>query len=129
VPGLLAAMDVAVAPSPAMPNFYFSPLKIFEYMAAGLPVVASDVGQIAEVIKHERTGLLCPPDDPAALAAALERLRCRPRLRARLSRNARAAVLRHHTWDHTVDRILRLATPKRRAPGQVTVAPPSEVCA
>src|SRR5262249_36909852 len=44
VPGLLASMDVAVAPYPPLENFYFSPLKVYEYMAAGLPVVASRIG-------------------------------------------------------------------------------------
>ncbi len=44
VAGLLAAMDVAVAPYPNLPQFYFSPLKVYEYMAGGLPVVASRIG-------------------------------------------------------------------------------------
>lgn len=109
IPALLTSMDVAVAPAPAIENFYFSPLKIFEYMAAGLPVVASDLGQIAEVIQDGENGLLCPPDDPAALASALDRLRSGATLRVRLGAAARAAVLRSHTWDQTVERILQIA--------------------
>jgi len=109
IPGLLASMDVAVAPAPALPNFYFSPLKIFEYMAAGLPIVASDVGQISELIRDGENGVLCRADDPAALASALDRVRRDPALGARLGRAARATVLRSHTWDATVDRILRIA--------------------
>ena len=63
VPGLLASMDVAVAPYPMLPDFYFSPLKVFEYMAAGLPVVASRIGQLATLIEDGVNGLLCTPDD------------------------------------------------------------------
>src|SRR6266478_1027903 len=92
VPGLLASMDAAVAPYPDLADFYFSPLKVYEYMAAGLPVVASRVGQLAQLIRHEDNGLLYPPSDTAALAAALERLRREPALRQRLGRAARELV-------------------------------------
>src|SRR5207247_157692 len=50
IPHYLAAMDVAVAPHAASNHFYFSPIKIFEYLAAGCPVVASAIGQIAELL-------------------------------------------------------------------------------
>ncbi|PYT66400.1 MAG: hypothetical protein DMG39_26850 [Acidobacteria bacterium] len=52
----LAAVDVALAPYPALETFYFSPLKLFEYMAAGLAVVASSAGQIPQLI-HHRVGV------------------------------------------------------------------------
>ncbi|MDQ3697701.1 MAG: glycosyltransferase family 4 protein [Gemmatimonadota bacterium] len=109
VPALLASMHVACAPYPHSTGFYFSPLKVLEYMAAGLPVVASRVGQLARLVVHERTGLLCPAGDAAALATALERLRHDPALRARLGRAARAAVTRGHTWDAVVRRVIALA--------------------
>jgi glycosyltransferase involved in cell wall biosynthesis len=109
VPALLACMDVGVAPYPLLPGFYFSPLKVYEYMAAGLPVVASRIGQLAELIDHEVNGLLCPPGDAAALAGALERLRRRSRWRQRLGQAARATVLRKHTWDEVARRIVGLA--------------------
>lgn len=109
VPGWLASMDVGVAPYPSMEHFYFSPLKVFEYMAAGLPVVASRLGQLAELIEDGVTGILCPPGDAAALAEALDRLRRDPELRRRLGRAARQSVLREHTWDAVARRVLRLA--------------------
>ncbi len=109
VPGWLASMDVAVAPYPKLLHFYFSPLKVFEYMATGRPVVASRIGQLARLIEDEVTGLLCPAGDPAALAAALDRLRREPELRARLGQAARASVLRDHTWHMIAQRILHLA--------------------
>lgn len=109
VPGLLASMDAAVAPYAPQAWFYFSPLKLYEYMAAGLPVVASRVGQIAETIRHGETGLLCPAGDAAQVARALVRLAADPGLRARLGAQARRHVLADHTWGAVAERILGLA--------------------
>jgi glycosyltransferase involved in cell wall biosynthesis len=109
VPRLLAGADAAVAPYPRLGRFYFSPLKVYEYMAAGLPVVASRVGQLVGVIRHGHNGLLCPPGDAAALAGALGELGADPGLRLRLGAAARDAVLREHTWAAVARRILRLA--------------------
>jgi glycosyltransferase involved in cell wall biosynthesis len=106
VPAWLASMDVAVAPDPDLDHFYFFPLKVHEYMASGVPVVASRIGQITNLIEHDVTGLLYSPGNPAALVAALERLRAEPDLRLRLGRAARATVMRHHTWDAVARRIL-----------------------
>src|SRR5207249_3778339 len=110
VPGLLTSMDAAVAPYPDSKRFYFSPLKVYEYMAAGRAVVASRVGQLEAVIQHEINGLLCSPADPGALATALSRLRREPELRDRLGRAARATVLQGHTWDAVAAKVLALAT-------------------
>jgi glycosyltransferase involved in cell wall biosynthesis len=109
VPQLLARMDVAVAPYPPQPAFYFSPLKVVEAMAAGLPVVASRVGQIQELVADGRTGRLVPPGDAAALAAALAELAARPERRAELGAAARRTVLATRTWDAVVARVLELA--------------------
>lgn len=109
VPGLLASMDTAVAPYPPLANFYFSPLKVFEYMASGLPTVASRLGQLQTVIQDGINGLLCPPGDPRALEQALERLLNDPPLRSRLGREARASVLARHTWEIVARRILDVA--------------------
>jgi glycosyltransferase involved in cell wall biosynthesis len=109
VPTLLAAMDVAVAPYPNLDECYFSPLKLFEYMAAGVPVVASRIGQIPEVIDDGVNGLLCPPGDASALAASLYVLRSDPAARKRLAENAREQVLRRHTWEAGARRICALA--------------------
>jgi glycosyltransferase involved in cell wall biosynthesis len=106
---LLAGVDAAVAPYPKLGRFYFSPLKVYEYMAAGAAVVASRVGQLVELIEHGVNGLLCPPGDAGALAAALEELKEDPGLGERLSGEARATVLRGHTWEAVAERILRLA--------------------
>lgn len=109
VPGWLARMDIAVAPYAGDQPFYFSPLKIYEYMAAGLPVVASRVGDLARVVRHGRTGLLCPPGDPAALADALAELAGDPQAARRMGQAGRGIVLRDHTWPGVAARVLRLA--------------------
>lgn len=67
---LLAAFDVAVCCS----DFEGGPLSVMEYMGAELPIVATDVGGLPELIADEGTGLLVPPRDPKALAAAVQRL-------------------------------------------------------
>jgi glycosyltransferase involved in cell wall biosynthesis len=105
VPGWLARMDVAVAPYRGGDPFYFSPLKIYEYMASGLPVVASDVGDLADVVRHGETGLVCPPDDPAALAVALAQLAGDPTVARRMGRVGRAKVLERHTWAGVAARV------------------------
>ncbi|MBU6411079.1 MAG: glycosyltransferase family 4 protein [Verrucomicrobiota bacterium] len=109
VPAWLASSDVAVAPYPRLANFYFSPLKVYEYMAAARAVVASRLGQLGNLIESGVNGLLVPPGDAAALAAALDQLRTDPGLRRRLGQAARATVLRDHTWDAVVRCILGLA--------------------
>lgn len=106
---MLTSMDVAVAPYPALDDFYFSPLKIFEYMAAGRAIVASAIGQIGDLITDGITGLLYPPGDTAALSAALQRLADDPVLRVQLGKAARQAVVQNHTWDGVAGRILKIA--------------------
>jgi glycosyltransferase involved in cell wall biosynthesis len=112
VPAWLASMDAAVAPYPALANFYFSPLKVYEYMAARVPVVASRIGQLVKLITPEVNGLLVPPGDAAALAAALERLLRDRALGRRLGKAGRAAILAGHTWDQVAQKILQHADEK-----------------
>lgn len=109
IPGLLASMDVAVAPYPALEPFYFSPLKVMEYLAAGRAVVASRIGQLPELLDGGRCGLLVAPGDAGELAQALDDLACDPCWRARLGQAARQRALRHLTWDAVAGRVLALA--------------------
>ncbi len=109
IPGLLAAMDVAVAPYPPLAGFYFSPLKVYEYMAAGRAVVASGIGQLSQLIRHGENGLLCQPGNAAELAGQLAQLHGDAQARARLGVAARKTALDNYTWDHVAGRILMLA--------------------
>lgn len=106
LPALLAAMDVAVVLAQRGEPFHYSPLKVAEYLAAGLPVVAPGIGQLAERLGHGVDALLVPPHDPDALGAALRRLRDDPEDRARLGKAARVAAEAEWSWDHQVRRVL-----------------------
>jgi starch synthase len=103
MPASLGACDIGVAPfdigrhGPLSLGFYWSPLKIFEYMAAGLPVVAPAAERIPALVGHEREGLLYAPSERGALAAALERLGDQA-LRQQLGAGARARAVRDYSW-------------------------------
>lgn len=105
VPPYLAATDVAVAPYPALQDFYFSPLKLFEYMATGRAVVASRAGQVAEVVTDGVTGLLFEPGNVADLVGCIRSLRDNPTLRRELGRNASAACAKR-TWTHNGTKVI-----------------------
>jgi glycosyltransferase involved in cell wall biosynthesis len=83
-----------------------SPLKLFEYMAWGKPILCSDLPVLREVIEDRRNGLLLPPDDPAKWVAALNRLVANPAEGERLGKNARSDFLTRHTWRQRADRVL-----------------------
>ena len=98
VPGWLACADVAVAPYPRLDSFYFSPLKVVEYQAAGLPVVASRCGQLDRLILDGDTGRLVPPGDAESLAVALADLHRDPALRRRMGARGRRRAFRCSGW-------------------------------
>ncbi|MFN7915353.1 MAG: glycosyltransferase family 4 protein [Vicinamibacterales bacterium] len=102
VPAELAQVDCAVAPYPRLDDFYFSPLKVFEYMAAGRPIVASRIGQIESVLEDGETALLVEPGNPAALADAIHALRTDPATATRLATTARGRAFERHGWTHTL---------------------------
>jgi glycosyltransferase involved in cell wall biosynthesis len=106
VPTLLGIADVAVAPYPELRSeLWFSPLKLFEYMAASRAIVASNVGQIAEVIEDGYSGLLVKPGQVHALGLAVIRLLRDRDLRTRLGQNARKDVLQKYSWRCHAERL------------------------
>ena len=107
----LETLDVAVAPYPALENFYYSPLKLFEYMAAGRAVVASGAGQIPQIIRHRANGLLYEPDDQAGLLNCLCELQSDRALREELGRNARKTA-EGFTWERNASRVIEWVRPK-----------------
>ena len=109
MPAHLAACDILVSPHGRQADgreFFGSPTKLYEYMAAGRPIVASRIGQIAEVLEDEVTALLVPADDPTALAEAIVRLVDDVCLRERLGRGARQSAEQRHTWRQNAARLL-----------------------
>jgi len=107
VPDVLAQASVALLPLPDEPvaRLFTSPLKLFDYMAAGVPIVASDLPALREVLRHEENALLARPDDPDAFAAAVRRILAEPSLAARLGAQAQADVHRY-SWDARAESLL-----------------------
>jgi glycosyltransferase involved in cell wall biosynthesis len=104
VPELLAAADLVVLPS----LFEGLPVSVLEAMAAERAVIATAIGGTDEAITTEVTGLLVPPRDPSALAAAIRRLQADPGLARRLAVAARARVERSFSADATAGEIMRI---------------------
>ena len=105
---MLGTIDIAVAPYPDLDNFYFSALKIFEYMAAGKAIVASRIGQISEILENGKTALLVAPGNIDELKTALAELIKRPELRSRIAENAREEAVKNHSWTKRVTQILSI---------------------
>jgi glycosyltransferase involved in cell wall biosynthesis len=112
VPGLLSTAAIGLATYASDAPEYFSPLKLFEYLAAGLAVVAGSIAGVREVVGAEHA-VLVPPGDPAALAAAVSELAADEAKRARLGAAGRELVAARHTWDRRARRILELVEPAR----------------
>jgi glycosyltransferase involved in cell wall biosynthesis len=83
-----------------------SPLKAFEYMAAGKPIIASDLSILREILEHEHNALLCLPDSVLAWQNAIERLRNDQKLRDRLGRNAYNDFMANHTWKKRAKKVI-----------------------
>lgn len=103
---LLADVDIGVIPST---NPWGSPMKLFEYMGMGVPVVAPDLDVITSIMRDGVHGRIFPLDDFAAMERALEELIRDPELRWKLGENARAHVLANHTWDQVAKNIMSVA--------------------
>jgi glycosyltransferase involved in cell wall biosynthesis len=103
----LTDASVAVVPLPdnLMARTFTSPLKLFEYMAAGVPIVASDLASIREVLTHGEDAILVPPSDPPALARGIRMVLDDSALAERLRRAAFDKV-RNYTWERRAERII-----------------------
>jgi glycosyltransferase involved in cell wall biosynthesis len=88
---------------------WMSPLKLFEYMAAGKPIVCSDLPVLREIMEDGRNCLMVPPGDLGAWADALSRLQSDPALACRLARAARSDFEQRFSWQRRADRILKFA--------------------
>lgn len=112
MPAYLKAMDVAVAPFEHLDDFYFSPLKVTEYMASGLPVVASRQGDLPQLLGD--SGMLVKPGDHKALGDALLVLARDPNLRQRLGKagQIRARAMSWASVARRVEGVLAAGDPR-----------------
>jgi glycosyltransferase involved in cell wall biosynthesis len=100
IPELLAFADVVVSPSPAhLAGQVGAPMKIFEYMAAGKAIVATNQAQFSAIIRDGHNGLLVTPGDVDAFTNAILTLLGDQFLREQLGKNARKQALERHSWD------------------------------
>jgi glycosyltransferase involved in cell wall biosynthesis len=104
----VGALDVAVLPYGADGD-YFSPLKLFEYLAAERPVVAAAVGDIGHCVRNGETGLTYTPGDPTSLAEAISALLRDHPWAGTLARKGRDHVRAYHTWEGNAREVVRLA--------------------
>jgi glycosyltransferase involved in cell wall biosynthesis len=125
VPGWLAAPDVAALPAPAgasggaarAKDHYAgatSPMKLFEYMAAGLPIVAADLPGVRDVLEDGTSTRLVPPEDPGALGHALAAALADPDASRAQGDEARAQA-QGHSWEARAERALAFALTGRAA--------------
>lgn len=109
VPKYLSICDILIAPH--IPNkdgspFFGSPTKLFEYMAMGKAIVASNLGQICRILKNNETALLIEPGDVNELVKAMKTLIDNEALRIYLGNNARNTVVQKYTWDINVANVI-----------------------
>lgn len=119
---LLADADIGVAPYCDWPEF--SGLKLFDYKAAGLAIVASGRDGQPATLRHGKTGWVVPPCSEEALAEAIARLAKNGSLRRQIGRAARAEAEHSHRWEHTVRRLeeIMLDVVAVHAPGRDTTS-------
>jgi glycosyltransferase involved in cell wall biosynthesis len=110
VPYWIRAADVAVMPFPAHQHYarYMSPMKLFEYMAAGAPIVATDLPAVRDVLEHDRNAWLVPPDDVEGLGRGIGELLLDAELARRLATQARRDV-EPYDWTMRAHRLLAFA--------------------
>ena len=105
IPEYIAAMDIGLAPYGYEEPFYASPMKIFEYMAMGKPMIATAQGQIKDIIRHGENGLLMEPDDSSGMAKAILELGGNKDMMKNMGLKARATV-ESYTWEANARKVL-----------------------
>ncbi len=117
IPQHIAAMDVAVSPHLPQGDSYFSPLKLFEYLACGVPTVAADVGQSAQLIQDGVSGYLYRSGDADSLANRIRSLIENPAQAREIAWQGAVTVLTEHTWDRNAEKVVGWIQPRASMPG------------
>lgn len=108
VPRHTAVFDYAVMTYPDFEGFYFSPLKMYEYMSMGTPIVSTDTGQIGSIIRSGETGELVYPPSATQFFEAIQALQQSPERYQRISQASRAEVLQSHSWLNNASKVMRV---------------------
>ena len=109
IPKYIDAMDIAVAPYTPNDNFYFSPIKIFEYMMMEKAVVGARIGQVEDIINHRENGMLFEPGNIPQLSDTLNQLVSDQSLCKKLGDTAKAWVRQERTWDNNARQVADIA--------------------
>ena len=109
IPELLSNSDVGIVCLHPISNYLTSlPLKLFEYMAAGLPIIASNFPLWEEIVEGNKCGICVDPFNPDEIAKAVEYLMEHPKLRKDMGRNGRNAVLEKYSWEKESKKLTNL---------------------
>lgn len=126
VPDHLDAADILLSPHVRMPDgqpFFGSPTKIFEYMAMGKAIVASNLEQLARVLEQGSTAWLVEPGNASEFASAIILLARNAELRRHLGNNARRTAIVHHSWRQNAEHVLSFIGPNVARPLRSPVRP------
>jgi glycosyltransferase involved in cell wall biosynthesis len=130
VAALLARCRAGLVTLLPQPNYIQAlPVKLFEYMAAGLPVIASHFPRWRQIVEGHECGLCVDPTDIGAIARAIQLLHDQPELAEQWGRQGRAAVLRHYHWQSEADKLLELYRELAGAPQPCGLLPPARASA
>ena len=111
IPKYAACSDILAYVPPVADSFLSretSPMKLFEYMAAGIPVVASDFPLWRKIVEDAKAGMVVDPLNPQAIAAAVEQLISDTALAEEMGRNGRKAVEEQYNWNHEEKELLKI---------------------
>jgi len=110
IPFYINLASVCVAPFIRARNekIGLSPLKIYEYLACGKPVIASDIKGAGDLLRHSNAGIAVKPEDPVELANAIIKLLKDEELRRQMGENGRKVVVNNYSWDHTAKKTIEV---------------------
>ena len=103
IPGIVARSIAALSPKSSHGNrgkTGLYPLKVFESLACGVPVIVTDFPGMADLVKENGCGIVIPPEDPEALARAVRYIHDHPEERLRMGHRGRELIVKEHSWDN-----------------------------